>query len=262
MVRNESEDLKKQSELLRGIDKYCVACLEKDDFGVQYQTIMLMVAIVKGPPQARANTVTANKMLLMKSEKLRRAIIDRLRKGLVASSGELLVQAIMAYLAYCTIKPYSDTTHPDNYKTVLGDLTEMGEALFRIFLHPSAQVVSDASLMMEVITRDSPPDVKVQIQSAAVLEGALLKHLHLSLFANTYGEKKTSRTLVAMWCDCNAEVQDLLTRVLPLGLLLFLDTPPDTGSAGRGGGGSKKERKRHKTDRRGGGATGAFPYNP
>eukprot|EP01048_Picozoa_sp_COSAG05_P015562 COSAG05_NODE_1887_length_3886_cov_6.005545_5_plen_129_part_00 len=76
---------------------------------------------------------------------------------------------------------------------------------------------------------------------------------HMEFACDIYSEKRTSRTLVAMWCDGNAEVQDLLKRVLPLGLLLFLDTPPSTSGAGAepGAGAAaslgRRERKRgHK----------------
>eukprot|EP01048_Picozoa_sp_COSAG05_P015559 COSAG05_NODE_1887_length_3886_cov_6.005545_2_plen_165_part_00 len=122
----------------RDVGRYCCTCLEKEDFGVQYQTIMLMVAIVKvrfqpvflcpgcpirvygassasiysscvtpyrsfcahmhacelilrvsaqGPPGAKPSTISVNKALLMASEKLRQKLINRLRAGLVESSG-------------------------------------------------------------------------------------------------------------------------------------------------------------------------------
>ena len=212
--------------LVSGVPSMLRQALEKDDFGVIYQTIMLMVSMVKGPPGADPADITSNKRLLLTSASLREAVITRLKEALEDTSGQLIVQGIMTFIAYSTIKPYSETTQPDDYKAVLEDLASMQGALFQIFLHPSGAVVRDAGNIMEVITRDSPADVRARIQSAALQEGALLKHLHLSLFANTSSERVTSRTLVAMWCESNISAQGLLDRCLPLGLLLFLDAPP------------------------------------
>jgi DnaJ family protein C protein 13 len=208
-----------------GVPALLREALGKDDFGVIYQTIMLMVAMVKGPPNGEPGFVMANKALLLGSSALREGLITRLKEAMADTSGQLIVQGVMTFIAFATIKPFAETTQPDDYKAVLEDLAAMQGTLFQIFLHPSSAVVRDAGHIMEVITRDSPADVRQRIQSAALQEGALLKHLHLSLFASTSGERVTSRTLVAMWCESNPSAQGLLARCLPLGLLLFLDAP-------------------------------------
>lgn len=210
------------------VDKLLCQALQKEDLGIQYQTIMLMVAIVKGPPGARANCITANKKLLLSSYLLRNKVIDTLGAALSNNCGQLIVQGLMSYMAFCTIKKYADTTDPDDYKAILEDLAALPHGkLFKLFLHPSMDVVHDARQMMEVITRDSPPEIKTRIQSAALHEGAVLHHLHLALFAHTQSEREISRTLVAMWCDGNQDVEALLGRVLPNGLVLFLDATLD-----------------------------------
>jgi len=68
------------------------------------------------------------------------------------------------------------------------------------------------------------------MQELSLAEGALMKHLHIGLFAQfkdgrMQGVQYLSRHLVALWSIGNDETKSLFQRMFPLGLLNYLDSP-------------------------------------
>ena len=67
------------------------------------------------------------------------------------------------------------------------------------------------------------------MQELALAEGALPRHLHTALFTSSMDNRllthrQLSRHLVALWVTGNPTATALLHRVLPLGLMQFLES--------------------------------------
>ncbi|KAJ8268464.1 hypothetical protein COCON_G00136360 [Conger conger] len=115
------------------------------------------------------------------------------------------------------------------FDTLLEMVAEDGRALFKLFQHPSLAIVKGAGLVMKAIIEEGDEEMSSKMQELALSEGALPRHLHTSMFTVSSDQRmltnrQLSRHLVALWTAENPTAMNLMKRILPNGLLAYLDS--------------------------------------
>ena len=87
-----------------------------------------------------------------------------------------------------------------------------------------------AGLVLKAIIEEGEGDIPTRMQQLALTEGALPSHLYTALYTRLtadgrlLGQRQLSRHLVGLWTTDNEPAMELLSRVLPRGLLSALDS--------------------------------------
>ncbi|XP_026689186.1 dnaJ homolog subfamily C member 13-like [Diaphorina citri] len=95
--------------------------------------------------------------------------------------------------------------------------------------------MSGAGLIMRALIEEGEPETARRLQHLALCEAALPRHLLAALFSGSDRSdtmhRQLSRHLIGLWVTDNEAAHALLSRILPLGLLQFLESdeevPPD-----------------------------------
>ncbi|KAJ4448169.1 DnaJ sub C member 13, partial [Periplaneta americana] len=107
----------------------------------------------------------------------------------------------------------------DSWHTVLGNTRH----------HPSLAVVKGAGLVMRAVIEEGEAEVAARMQDLALAEGALPRHLLTALFnhgtdGRVLTHRQLSRHLVGLWVTGHPTAMGLLKRIMPSGLLTYLDS--------------------------------------
>lgn len=98
-----------------------------------------------------------------------------------------------------------------------------------LFKHPSMAIVKGAGMIMKAIIEEGTAELATKMQELALSEGALPRHLHVAMFTQSIDTRlltlrQLSRNLVALWCSDNIIAKNMLKRILPPGLLAYLES--------------------------------------
>ncbi|KAI1292252.1 DnaJ -like protein subfamily C member 13 [Halotydeus destructor] len=175
-----------------------------------------------------------NKSSLLSSKTFLEGLLDVLKQHVDLGTGALVVASMLDFLTYALCAPYSETTDGGHFDILLAMVADYGRPMFKLFQHPSLAIVKGAGLVMKAIIEEGDADITKRMQELALAEGALPKHLHIAMFSPQQDSRylafqQLSRTLVALWIVDNDIAEELLHRIMPLGLLNFLeskDKPP------------------------------------
>ena len=90
-------------------------------------------------------------------------------------------------------------------------------------------IVKGAGMIMKSIIEEGTAELAAKMQELALSEGALPCHLHVSMFTQSIDTRlltmrQLSRNLVSLWCAENELANSMLKRILPAGLLGFLES--------------------------------------
>jgi len=90
-------------------------------------------------------------------------------------------------------------------------------------------IIKGAGLVMKAIIEEGDKEIATKMQELALSEGALPRHLHTAMFTISSDQRmltnrQLSRHLVGLWTADNATATNLLKRILPPGLLAYLDS--------------------------------------
>ncbi|XP_065200940.1 dnaJ homolog subfamily C member 13 isoform X2 [Planococcus citri] len=170
-----------------------------------------------------------NKSSLLSTQAFLKALLDMWVAHIKRNTGALVVAAMLDMLTFALCIPYSETTEGKHFDALLEMVAERGRSLFQLFQHSSLTIVKGAGLVMRAIIEEGEPGVAKRMQELALSEGALLTHLLYSLFTRDddkrlLAHRQLSRHLVGLWVTNNDTAMDLLTRILPCGLLNFLES--------------------------------------
>lgn len=170
-----------------------------------------------------------NKTLLLSSKKFMESLLDMFVQHTDRGTGALVVAAMLDFLTFALCAPYSETTDGTHFDSLLGLVAGQGRTLFHLFQHPSIAILKGAGLVMKAIIEEGDGEIAAKMQDLALAEGALLRHLHIALFKQSSDSRllavqQLSRHLVALWVTGNPIAVGLLRRVVPPGLLSYLDS--------------------------------------
>ena len=137
-------------------------------------------------------------------------------------ASQLVSMAIVEAIGSLICEPGSRTTEATIFKIMLELCSSLGRPLFGLFSHVAGRVCDGAAVIMRSVA-ECGAVAAAPMRDAALREGALLHHLNVALFGK--GSRNTlSRELVALWADQFTPALDLLERIFPNGLILFLNS--------------------------------------
>ncbi|KAL6906330.1 hypothetical protein ACP4OV_003931 [Aristida adscensionis] len=153
-------------------------------------------------------------------------LVNRLKP---ISVSPLLSLSIVEVLEAMLCEPHGETTQHATFVELLRQVAGLRRRLFALFAHPAESVRETVSVIMRTIAEEDAIAAE-SMRDAALKDGALLRHL-LNAFFFPDGERRdVSRQLVALWADSYQPALDLLSRILPPGLVAYLHTKSDDDS--------------------------------
>uniref|UniRef100_A0A452YQD7 J domain-containing protein n=1 Tax=Aegilops tauschii subsp. strangulata TaxID=200361 RepID=A0A452YQD7_AEGTS len=145
------------------------------------------------------------------------------------SVSPLLSLSVVEILEAMLCDPHGETTQHATFVELLRQVAGLRRRLFALFAHPAESVRETISVIMRTIAEEDAIAAE-SMRDAALKDGALLRHL-LNAFFFPAGERRdVSRQLVALWADSYQPALDLLSRILPPGLVAYLHTRSDEDS--------------------------------
>ena len=170
-----------------------------------------------------------NKSSLLSSKTFLESLLDVLKLHVDRGTGALVVNAMLDFLTFSLCAPYSETTDGGHFDTLLEMVAAYGRPIFKLFQHPSLAIVKGAGFVMKAIIEEGTEEISSKMQELALAEGALLRHLHIALYSMSsdgrfLAVQLLSRQLIALWTTDNVIALELLRRVIPIGLLNYLDS--------------------------------------
>lgn len=201
--------------------------------GVASQTIGLIAMLVGGGPGdttvlsdtkgEQHATIMHTKSVLFAEQSNITVLVNRLKP---ISVSPLLSMAVVEVLEAMICEPHSETTQYTVFVELLRLVAGLRRRLFALFGHPAESVRETVAVVMRSIAEEDAVAAE-SMRDAALRDGALLRHL-LHAFYLPAGERRdVSRQLVALWADSYQPALDLLSRVLPPGLVAYLHTKSD-----------------------------------
>ncbi|KAK0084129.1 hypothetical protein PV325_007587 [Microctonus aethiopoides] len=207
-----------------------VQALKRQDCGVTQAAIDCICALMQAMhDDCDLRQEQLNKSSLLSSNKFLESLLDMWISHVNHGTGALVVSAMLDLLTFALCVPYSETTDGKHFDNLLEMVASRGRSLFKLFQHPSLAIVKGAGLIMRAIIEEGAPEVAAKMQELALAEGALPRHLLNSLFTigsdgRLLTHRQLCRHLVGLWVTGHPTAMGLLKRILPGGLLVYLDS--------------------------------------
>lgn len=204
--------------------------LKNGSEGVAAETIGLIAMLIGGGPgdttmlsdtkgEQHATTMHTKSVLFAEQSNLN-VLVNRLKP---ISVSPLLSMTVVEVLEAMICEPHCETTQYTVFVELLRLVAGLRRRLFALFGHPAESVRETVAVVMRSIAEEDAVAAE-SMRDAALRDGALLRHL-LHAFYLPAGERRdVSRQLVALWADSYQPALDLLSRVLPPGLVAYLHT--------------------------------------
>lgn len=149
-------------------------------------------------------------------------LVNRLKP---VSVSPLLSMAVVEVLEAMLCEPLGETTQLATFVEMLRQVAGLRRRLFALFGHPAESVRETVAVIMRTIAEEDAIAAE-SMRDAALRDGALLRHLVHAFFLSVGERREVSRQLVALWADSYQPALDLLSRMLPPGLVAYLHTRP------------------------------------
>lgn len=165
-------------------------------------------------------TIMHSKSVLFANQNYVTILVNRLKP---LSVSPLLSMSVVEVLEAMLCDPHGETTQYTTFVELLREVAGLRRRLFALFGHPAESVRETIAVIMRTIAEEDAIAAE-SMRDASLRDGALLRHL-LHAFYLPAGERRdVSRQLVALWADSYQPALDLLSRVLPPGLVAYLHT--------------------------------------
>uniref|UniRef100_A0A1J3J2K8 DnaJ-like protein subfamily C GRV2 n=1 Tax=Noccaea caerulescens TaxID=107243 RepID=A0A1J3J2K8_NOCCA len=194
-------------------------------------------------------TIMHTKSVLFAQQGYVTILVNRLKP---TSVSPLFSMAIVEVFEAMVCDPHGETTQYTVFVEMLRQIAALRRRLFSLFAHPAESVREIIAVIMRTIAEEDAIAAE-SMRDAALRDGALLRHL-LNAFSLPASERReVSRQLVALWADSYLPALDLLSRVLPPGLVAYLHTRPDDvlEDTNQEGSSTNRRQKRLLQERRG-----------
>ncbi|KAM6600803.1 hypothetical protein CsatA_020412 [Cannabis sativa] len=183
-------------------------------------TITNLLTDSKGEQHA---TIMHTKSVLFAQQGYVIILVNRLKP---MSVSPLLSMAIVEVLEAMICDPHGETTQYTVFVELLRQVAGLKRRLFALFGHPAESVRETVAVVMRTIAEEDAIAAE-SMRDAALRDGALLRHLLHAFFLPAGERREVSRQLVALWADSYEPALELLSRVLPPGLVAYLHTRSD-----------------------------------
>lgn len=207
-----------------------VTALKRNDFGVTHAAIDMVCALMHPMhDDYDLRQEQLNKSSLLQSKAFLESLLNMWITHIEQGTGALIVSSMLDFLTFALCVPYSETTEGKQFDVLLEMVAERGRSVFRLFEHPSMAIVKGAGLVMRALIEEGDEDVAACMQSLALGEGALPRHLLAALYTQgadgrLLTHRQLSRHLLGLWVTGNQKAMGLLKRIMPTGLISYLDS--------------------------------------
>ncbi|MGH0124511.1 UNVERIFIED_CONTAM: hypothetical protein FKN15_018998 [Acipenser sinensis] len=208
-----------------------VKALKRNNDGVTHAAIDMLCALMcPMHDDYDLRKEQLNKASLLSSKKFLENLLEKFNIHVDHGTGALVISSLLDFLTFALCAPYSETTEGQQFDMLLEMVALNGRTLFKLFQHPSMAIVKGAGLVMKAIIEEGDKEIATKMQDFALSEGALPRHLHTSMFTISSDQRmltnrQLSRHLVGLWTAEHPTALNLLKRILPTGLLAYLDSP-------------------------------------
>ncbi|XP_066249736.1 dnaJ homolog subfamily C member 13 [Euwallacea similis] len=216
--------------LRESIGMKVVAALKRNNHAVTHAAIDMICALMHPMhDDYDLKQEQLNKSSLLQTKTFLENLLNMWTAHISQGSGALVVSSMLDFLTFALCVPYSETTDGKHFDTLLEMVAERGRILFKLFQHPSMAIVKGVGLVMRALIEEGDSEVAVKMQNLSLAEGALPRHLLSALFTQgTDGRllthRQLSRHLIGLWVTGNPIAMGLLKRIMPTGLIAFLDS--------------------------------------
>lgn len=160
------------------------------------------------------------------------SIVEPLKSRQIVSP--FLGSAIMEIVVSVACFPGAETTDMATREAMIVEVSSLGRTLFSLFSDARLPVYNGLALVMRTLAEGGSKAAE-PMRHAALQEGALLTHLRIAMSVDrNNNDRITSRELVSLWCDGYQPAMELLKRIFPAGLTVYLDR--NTGRKNRSNG--------------------------
>nr|XP_022914945.1 dnaJ homolog subfamily C member 13 [Onthophagus taurus] len=214
-----------------------VTALKRNDYGVTHAAIDMICALMHPMhDDYELRQEQLNKSSLLQKKAFLESLLNMWTTHVSHGTGAMVVAAMLDFLTFSLCVPYSETTDGKHFDVLLEMVADRGRFLFRLFQHPSLAVVKGAGLVMRALIEEGEAEVAARMQSLALAEGALPRHLLAALYTQgsdgrLLTHRQLSRHLVGLWVTGNPIAMGLLKRIMPRGLISFLDSKDEVPKA-------------------------------
>ncbi|CAK1584790.1 unnamed protein product [Parnassius mnemosyne] len=211
-----------------------VSALRREEAGCAHAALEAVCALMQPmhlDPDLRQEQL--NKASMLSSPAFLDGLLAMWAEHITSGSGALVVAAMLDFLTFALCVPYSETTDGKQFDQLLEMVANRGRVIFKLFEHPSLAIVKGAGLVTRALVEEGAGRVGARMQALALAEAALPRHLLAALYAPAAPAaphparlhlRHLARHLVALWLVDHAPAHDLLRRIMPSGLLAFLDS--------------------------------------
>lgn len=160
-----------------------VQSLRRHDLAVTYAAIDMINSLMHSMhADYDLKQEQLNKNSLLHSKSFLESLLDMWVQHINLGSGALVLSAMLDFLTFALCAPYSETTDGKQFDLLLKMVAERGRSLFRLFQHPSLAIVKGAGLVMRALIDEGELETAQQMQSLALEEAALCRHLLIALY--------------------------------------------------------------------------------
>ncbi|KAK7265011.1 hypothetical protein RJT34_32627 [Clitoria ternatea] len=192
---------------------------------------LVAVLIGGGPGDANVSdskgewhaTIMHTKSVLFANHNYIIILVNRLKS---TSVSPLLSMTVVEVLEAMICDPHGETTQYTVFVELLRQVAGLKRRLFALFGHPAESVRETVAMIMRSIAEEDAIAAE-SMRDASLRDGALLRHLLHAFFLPAGERREVSRQLVALWADSYQPALDLLSRILPPGLVAYLHTRAD-----------------------------------
>ncbi|PIA65248.1 hypothetical protein AQUCO_00100613v1 [Aquilegia coerulea] len=168
-------------------------------------------------------TIMHSKSVLFANQNYVTILVNRLKP---MSVSPLLSMSVVEVLEAMLCEPHGETTQYTTFVELLREVAGLRRRLFALFGHPAESVRETVAVIMRTIAEEDAIAAE-SMRDASLRDGALLRHLLHAFYLPAGERREVSRQLVALWADSYHPALDLLSRVLPPGLVAYLHTQFD-----------------------------------
>lgn len=159
-----------------------------------------------------------NKSSLLSSKPFLESLLNMWTDHVNLGSGALVLSAMLDFLTFGLCVPYSETTDGKQFDVLLEMVALRGRAMFKLFQHSSLAIVKGAGLVMRALIEEGDIQVATQMQTLALDEAALCRHLLVALYTPSNDptmavHRQLSRHLVGLWVTDSEDAMQLFHRV-------------------------------------------------
>ncbi|CAJ1944370.1 unnamed protein product [Sphenostylis stenocarpa] len=168
-------------------------------------------------------TIMHTKSVLFANHNYIIILVNRLKP---TSVSPLLSMTVVEVLEAMICDPNGETTQYTVFVELLRQVAGLKRRLFALFGHPAESVRETVAMIMRSIAEEDAIAAE-SMRDASLRDGALLRHLLHGFFHPAGERREVSRQLVALWADSYQPALELLSRILPPGLVAYLHTRAD-----------------------------------